>query len=528
MRKSSGRRDYRSYPLAGGEWLWVAGQSAGIVFLLAYFFYKSLWAVLPLGVLGFFYAEMERKKRNEKRREELTVQFKECILSVSASLQAGYAIENAFLESREDMKSMYGEQSLIYQELEYIRRGLVINITLEEQLNDLAQRSDCEEIEQFARIFSIAKRSGGNLTEIIKASANIISQRVEARQEIQILLAGRRMEQTIMRLMPFGILLYIGSTYPGYFNPLYHNLQGAAVMSLCLTLYLAAYLLGNRILAGINRELNGKQGTKRQKAPVPASKGIQGVVAGLCRRIYRTVRKRGLPFFTSAGVSVDLKRLYPAEDEKLVRENYYIAKLTLCIMTVFAGIIFAAAVHIKVGFTEDTKDNSLLLAGVTLGIAAAFYFLKDKDLHDELEKQKRSLKLQYPDVLHKLVLYLGAGMSIRGCFGKLSEDYDMILYACRELQTGMSEATVYERFGKRTGLQEYVRLSTLLSQNLKKGSSTLLVRLNEEAYKASGERVQTARKMGEEAGTKLIVPMVMFLAAVMLMIMIPAFTGLDL
>lgn len=527
MRKNLGRPDYCNYPLTGAELLWVAGRSVGIVILLAYFFYRSFWAVPFLGILGFLYAETEKKNQSKRRREELTVQFKECILSVSASLQAGYAIENAFLESREDMKSMYGEQSLIYQELEYIRRGLVININLEEQLEDLAQRSNCEEIEQFARIFSIAKRSGGNLTDIIKTSADIISQRVETKQDIQILLAGRRMEQTIMRLMPFCILLYIGSAYPGYFDPLYHNLQGVAVMSLCLILYLAAYLLGNGILAGIDRELNGGKRKKKQKAPVPASRGIAGGVAWLCRRIYRTARNRRFPFFAAAGVSMDLKRLYPSEDEMLLRENYYIAKMTLCIFTAFAGIFLASAVYINEGFAEDAKDDGLLLAGIGMGIATAFYFLKDKDLHDELEKQKRHLRLQYPDVVHKLVLYLGAGMSIRGCFGKLSQDYDMILYACRELQTGMPEAAVYEHFGKRTGLQEYVRLSTLLTQNLKKGSSTLLMRLDEEAYKATRERVQIARKMGEEAGTKLIVPMVMFLAAVMLMIMIPAFTGLD-
>ena len=101
-----------------------------------------------------------------------------------------------------------------------------------------------------------------------------------------------------------------------------------------------------------------------------------------------------------------------------------------------------------------------------------------------------------------------------------------MLYTCRELRSGVSEGRSYEHFGRRTGLQEYVRLSTLLMQNLKRGNSALLERLREEADKAWEEQLQQGRRMGEEAGTKLLVPMVMMLAVVMVMIMVPAFSAI--
>lgn len=198
-----------------------------------------------------------REQKLTRCKQELTDQFKECILSVSASLKAGYAVENAFLESRGDMRLLYGEQSLIYQELELIRRGMVINISLEEQLADLAQRSDSQEIRQFSQIFSIAKRSGGNLSEIIQISAEIIGRRIEARQEMGTVLSGRMMEQRVMRGIPFAILTYIGLTYPGYFDSLYHNLRGVAVMTGCLTVYLGAYVLGDQILRKIQTVIDG-------------------------------------------------------------------------------------------------------------------------------------------------------------------------------------------------------------------------------------------------------------------------------
>lgn len=101
-----------------------------------------------------------------------------------------------------------------------------------------------------------------------------------------------------------------------------------------------------------------------------------------------------------------------------------------------------------------------------------------------------------------------------------------MLYTCRELRSGTSEGVCYEHFGRRTGLQEYIRLCTLLTQNLKKGNSTLLERLREESDRAAEERLQQGRKLGEEAGTKLLVPMVLMLAVVMAVIMVPAFANM--
>ena len=145
--------------------------------------------------------------------------------------------------------------------------------------------------------------------------------------------------------------------------------------------------------------------------------------------------------------------------------------------------------------------------------------------------------LDYPQFVSRLVLYMGAGMSVRGillCFseeykkeykasGKRSYLYEERLKSSNELQSGVPELSVYERFGLRCGMQQYTRLVTLLSQNLKKGNSELMMLLKEESDKATKERMAYARKLGEEAGTKLLVPMMLMLLIVMITIMIPAY-----
>lgn len=193
----------------------------------------------------------------------------------------------------------------------------------------------------------------------------------------------------------------------------------------------------------------------------------------------------------------------------------------------------------EIRWKQALEDYSLLVGAATVIVTFLIYLCADSDLHEQLEKRRKSMRKEYPEIVHKLVLFVGAGMTLRGAFQKIATDYETkgkakkvsaayeeMLYTCHELNSGVSEGAAYERFGRRTGLAEYIRLSTLLMQNLKRGNSTLLERLREEADKAAEERLQQSKKLGEEAGTKLLVPMVLMLAVVMVMIMTPAFSAM--
>lgn len=166
----------------------------------------------------------------------------------------------------------------------------------------------------------------------------------------------------------------------------------------------------------------------------------------------------------------------------------------------------------------------------------------------QLEERKRQMLMDYPDVLNKLVLFLGAGMTVSAAFRRLAAEYEerrhsdatvkkdkavpAVRYAyeemavtTRELESGADEAGAYERFGERCRVQQYLKLGTLLSQNLKKGTKDLTDMLELEAKEAFEARKRLARKQGEEAGTRLLVPMVMMLGVVLLIVTVPAFVS---
>lgn len=191
----------------------------------------------------------------------------------------------------------------------------------------------------------------------------------------------------------------------------------------------------------------------------------------------------------------------------------------------------------KLDWKLKTEDNSILIWCGTVCLGVLLFFVSDKDLHSDLERRRELIKRDYPDIVQKFVLYMGAGMTARNTLKKLALDYEEskgsgeeakpayeeILFSYRELLSGIPEAKMYERLGRRTGTQEYIRLSTLLQQNAQKGNSAILDRLREEAKKSMAEKLQNGRKLGEEAGTKLLLPMVMMLLVAMVIIMIPVF-----
>ena len=223
-------------------------QGIGILALFSYVFYRS-WIVLVLLLPALLpYLLYRRRSFVKKRKEELLLQFREMMHAVIAGLQAGYSIENAFLHAQEDLRLLYGAEAMICEELQHINRELRNNNNLEDVLKDLAERSHSQDIKDFAEVFRIAKRSGGDLPGILKNTAELISEKIEVRREIATTISAKKMEQKIMDLVPFGIILYIDATTPGFFNALYHNAFGVLLMSVLLVVYLAAYLLAEKIL----------------------------------------------------------------------------------------------------------------------------------------------------------------------------------------------------------------------------------------------------------------------------------------
>ena len=175
-----------------------------------------------------------------------------------------------------------------------------------------------------------------------------------------------------------------------------------------------------------------------------------------------------------------------------------------------------------------------------LGLAAAVIVYIQQGIAEQKKEQSRKDQLlrQYPDMVSKISLLLGAGMTLSGAWERIVlnyqrqleqqhtksiEVYEQMLLSYREMQDGIGELKVYERFGERCGTPQYRKFSVLIVQNLRKGNSGLRQILEKEVSEAFALRKNQAKKAGEEASTKILLPMMMMLCIVMVIILVPAF-----
>ena len=224
--------DYRKYRLSGKEWLRFLTIGIAVNGLCAYTFYRNLAAFFLFLPAVFIIPFIRKKDLKKERIRQLTLQFKEGILVLSSFLSAGYSLENSFFMSVKELEVLYGPEGMITREFADIAAGIRLNRPAEILLADMGRRSGIQDVDQFAQV-AAAKRSGGELTDIISQTAGIIRDKIQVQEEIHTMTAARVFEQKIMNGIPFGIILYIDFTSPGFFQSMYQTWLGRICMTIC-------------------------------------------------------------------------------------------------------------------------------------------------------------------------------------------------------------------------------------------------------------------------------------------------------
>ncbi len=223
-------------------------KAAGIIFVTAWIFYHNLLAAVPLiPVLIWLYRHMEQDLI-EKKKQEFLLQFKEMIQAVSSALNTGYSVENALQQAAEELSFLYKKDTVIMGELQFMLRQMQLMVPMEQVFADFAQRVQLEDVHNFATVFLAAKRSGGDMIAIIRSTADKIGDKIDVRREIDTALASGKYELQVMTVVPYGMILYMMFSFPEFMNSLYGNLFGMGVMTVCLVVYMAAYVLGTKLI----------------------------------------------------------------------------------------------------------------------------------------------------------------------------------------------------------------------------------------------------------------------------------------
>lgn len=182
----------------------------------------------------------------------------------------------------------------------------------------------------------------------------------------------------------------------------------------------------------------------------------------------------------------------------------------------------------------DYRGLYVILLGV--GAVVALSFGKKQDLKKAAKKLVEEKEQDYPMIVNQLSILMGAGMSFRKALERMVSKYvlsrkqgepvragfEELLVLYRKMTDGKGELQALEELGKSCESKEYRKLAMLLTQNLQKGSKDLLNALEKEEQYAFEMRKQRAIRLGEEASTKLLIPMSGMLFIVIVVLIVPA------
>ena len=155
----------------------------------------------------------------------------------------------------------------------------------------------------------------------------------------------------------------------------------------------------------------------------------------------------------------------------------------------------------------------------------------DIQVNSAVEKKRDEILMDYPSVLSKLTLLVNAGMVVREAWNKVAYTSDRAIYremqtASEEMKNGVSDIDALYNFSQRCAVKEIRKFSSILSQNIQKGGSELAASLkymNDESWE---EKKNTAKRLGELAGQKLMIPLMIMFVGILLMVIIPIFVNM--
>ena len=219
------------------------------MFAVGYVFYHSLILSALLALFAVKAPKIRTRQIIDKRKNQLSLQFKDMLYSLSSALSVGKSVETGIRDSLQDLQVIYPDpETDILVELGLILRGLGMNNTIEDMFGQFAERAHLEDIDNFVDIFVTCKRTGGDLIEVMRSTSNTIGDKIEVKQEIETMISGKKYEFNFLMILPVIMVLFLTLTSGDYMAPVFTTIVGRIAMTAAIAIFALAYVVGSKIM----------------------------------------------------------------------------------------------------------------------------------------------------------------------------------------------------------------------------------------------------------------------------------------
>ena len=151
----------------------------------------------------------QRKEQRRQKKWELNLAFKDALVCLENSLAVGYSPESSVRETVKNLEQLYDSKHDICREFSRMVKQMELGTSVEEVFLEFGRRSEVGDIKQLADIFSTVKRTGGNLSQVLRQTGSVLQEKIELKRDLHTAIGAKRMEFQIMCAVPYGILLYL-------------------------------------------------------------------------------------------------------------------------------------------------------------------------------------------------------------------------------------------------------------------------------------------------------------------------------
>ena len=234
--------DYDAYTLSKREKHMVTTMTGVLLTVIGILFFKSpiLLGCLPLvQKVGWRIYEDYQK---EKRQKLLLREFRDFLFSLSASFATGRHMTEAMKEAEKALLSIYGEKSFFIHEIRYMVKAIEeTGQNTKKVFGDFAERTGLEDIQLFSEVYGACRESGGNMAAAVNQVASLLTEKINLEMEIQTMLFQKKLEGSIIAVMPAAMIFFLLWMSPNYLAPMYSTMAGKILMALALSLNGFAY-----------------------------------------------------------------------------------------------------------------------------------------------------------------------------------------------------------------------------------------------------------------------------------------------
>lgn len=234
-----------------------------------------------------------------------------------------------------------------------------------------------------------------------------------------------------------------------------------------------------------------------------------------------------------------ITEIYGAKRAKFYLKIHWAGKIAVLILGIFAVLFIGIGMEISPGAVAGGReggkggiDTTFIVLSILLLAGIAFFH--DKELEKRLKKRRLSIRMDFPGFLNKMALLVNAGLTVRKAWEKIAQEntrdsdfYKEVNIVIGEINGGKPELKAYEDFARRCRTAEVARFVTIILQNIRKGNEEMVSILRVLSNESWDMRKNIARKLGEEASTKMIIPLMLMFIAVLIIAASPAIMAIS-